>query len=95
MAAGKPVQLIVGKGYNHYEMGETLGNPYAIMGRAALEMMKLANRLTDLLGSAQEDIGAGTPRKKHLFLPRKPNRGTLRPSHHRGQMCVHGGISLQ
>ena len=31
MAAGKPVQLIVGKGYNHYEMGETLGNPYAIM----------------------------------------------------------------
>jgi arylformamidase len=41
MAAGKPVQLIVGKGYNHYEMGETLGNPYAIMGRAALEMMKL------------------------------------------------------
>jgi arylformamidase len=41
VAAGKPVQLIVGKGYNHYEMGETLGNPYAIMGRAALEMMKL------------------------------------------------------
>jgi len=22
-----PVQLIVGKGYNHYEMGETLGHP--------------------------------------------------------------------
>ena len=41
-AAGKPVQLIVGKGYNHYEVGETLGNPYAILGRAALEMMKLA-----------------------------------------------------
>jgi arylformamidase len=41
LAAGKPVQLIVGKGYNHYEVGETLGNPYAIMGRAALEMMKL------------------------------------------------------
>ena len=41
-AAGKPVQLIVGKGYNHYELGETLGNPYAILGRAALEMMKLA-----------------------------------------------------
>jgi hypothetical protein len=36
-----PVQLIVGKGYNHYEMGETLGDPYAVMGRAALEMMKL------------------------------------------------------
>jgi arylformamidase len=41
-AAGKPVQLIVGKGYNHYEIGESIGNPYAIMGRAALEMMKLA-----------------------------------------------------
>ncbi len=27
MATGKPVQLIVGKGYNHFEMGETLGNP--------------------------------------------------------------------
>lgn len=41
-AAGKPVEVIVGKGYNHYEMGETIGNPYAIMGRAALEMMKLS-----------------------------------------------------
>jgi arylformamidase len=40
-AAGKPVQLIVGKGYNHYEMSETFGNPYGILGRAALEMMKL------------------------------------------------------
>ena len=27
--------------HKYYEMGETLGNPYAIMGRAALEMMKL------------------------------------------------------
>lgn len=43
VATGKPVQLIVGKGYNHFEMGETLGNPYAIMGRAALDMMKLTN----------------------------------------------------
>jgi len=41
-AAGKPVKLIVGKGYNHFEIGESLGNPYAIMGRASLEMMKLA-----------------------------------------------------
>ncbi len=40
-AAGKPVQLIVGKGYNHYEMSETFGNPYGMLGRAALEMMKL------------------------------------------------------
>jgi len=42
LAAGKPVQLIVGRGYNHYETQETLGNPYGFMGRAALEMMKLA-----------------------------------------------------
>jgi arylformamidase len=41
-AAGKPTQLIVGKGYNHYETQETMGNPYGFMGRAALEMMKLA-----------------------------------------------------
>ena len=38
---GKPVQLIVGKGYNHFELYETLGNPYGVAGRAALEMMDL------------------------------------------------------
>jgi arylformamidase len=41
MAASKPVQLIVAKGYNHYEVGETVGNPYAVLGRAAMDMMKL------------------------------------------------------
>ncbi len=41
-AAGKPVTLIVAKGHNHFEIGESLGNPYGIMGRAAFEMMKLA-----------------------------------------------------
>jgi arylformamidase len=40
-AAGKPIELIVGRGYNHFELQETLGNPYGIMGRAAMEMMKL------------------------------------------------------
>jgi arylformamidase len=40
-AAGKPVQLIVATGYNHYEVGETIGNPYAVLGRAAMDMMKL------------------------------------------------------
>ena len=39
--AGKPVQLIAAKGHNHFEMGESLSNPYGIMGRAAMEMMKL------------------------------------------------------
>ena len=40
-AKGKTAELVVGKGYNHYETGETIGNPYAVIGRAAFEMMKL------------------------------------------------------
>jgi arylformamidase len=40
-AAGKPVQLIVGEGYNHFEFPETFGNPYGLLGRAALEQMNL------------------------------------------------------
>jgi arylformamidase len=40
-AAGKPVQYVVLKGYNHFEVGETIGHPYAGLGRAAMEMMKL------------------------------------------------------
>jgi arylformamidase len=39
--AGKLVRLIVAIGYNHYEVGETIGNPYAVLGRAAMDMMKL------------------------------------------------------
>src|SRR5437868_12143106 len=39
---GKPVELLVGEGYNHFEMPETLANPYGLLGRAALEQMKLA-----------------------------------------------------
>jgi len=42
-AAGKPVKLIVAKGHNHFEMGESLANPYGVMGRAAMEMMKLTS----------------------------------------------------
>jgi arylformamidase len=38
-AAGKPVQLLVGEGYNHFEMLETLGSPYGLLGRAVLEQM--------------------------------------------------------
>jgi arylformamidase len=41
-AAGKPVELLVGEGYNHFEMLETLGNPYGLLGRAVLAQMKLA-----------------------------------------------------
>lgn len=40
--AGKPVELVVGEGFNHFEMQETLGNPYGIAGRAALKMMNLS-----------------------------------------------------
>lgn len=40
-AAGKPVTYIVGDGYNHFEMPETLVNPYGLLGRALLEQMKL------------------------------------------------------
>jgi arylformamidase len=41
-AAGKPVELIVGEGYNHFEMLETLGNPYGLLGRAVLAQMGVA-----------------------------------------------------
>ncbi|MFN0304863.1 MAG: alpha/beta hydrolase [Burkholderiales bacterium] len=41
--AGKPVQLLVGEGYNHFEIPETLANPYGLLGRAVLEQMKLAS----------------------------------------------------
>jgi arylformamidase len=40
-AAGKPVQIIVGEGFNHFEMQETLGNPFGLAGRAALQQMQL------------------------------------------------------
>jgi arylformamidase len=40
-AAGKPVELIVGEGFNHFEMQETFGNPYGLAGRAALAQMQL------------------------------------------------------
>jgi arylformamidase len=41
-AAGKPVKLVIGEGYNHFEMYETLANPYGVLGEAVLEQMKLA-----------------------------------------------------
>jgi arylformamidase len=40
-SAGKSVELLVGAGYNHFEMAETLANPYGVLGRAALSMMKV------------------------------------------------------
>ena len=46
-AAGKPVELIVGEGYNHFELLETLANPYGLTGRAMLEQMKLMRNSND------------------------------------------------
>jgi len=40
-AAGTRVQLLVGEHYNHFELPETLGNPYGLLGRAALDLMGL------------------------------------------------------
>jgi len=40
-AAGKPIEFFVGEGFNHFEMQETMGNPFGLGGRAALRMMKL------------------------------------------------------
>ncbi len=41
--AGKPVELLVGEGYNHFEMLETLANPYGLLGRAVLAQMRLTD----------------------------------------------------
>jgi arylformamidase len=41
-AAGKPADLIVGDAYNHFELLETLANPYGLTGRALLRQMGLA-----------------------------------------------------
>ncbi len=40
--AGKPAELLVAEGYNHFEILETLANPHGFLGRAAMGMMKLA-----------------------------------------------------
>jgi arylformamidase len=39
--AGKKVRLLVGEYYNHFELPETLGNPYGLLGWAALDLMGL------------------------------------------------------
>ena len=38
---GKPAELIIGEAYNHFELLETLANPYGLTGRAMLRQMKL------------------------------------------------------
>ena len=41
-AVGIPAELIVGEAYNHFELLETLANPYGLIGRALLRQMGLA-----------------------------------------------------
>ncbi|MCW5771147.1 MAG: alpha/beta hydrolase [Rhodospirillaceae bacterium] len=38
----QPCEYLVGKGYNHFEVIETLGTPQGVLGAAALKQMKLA-----------------------------------------------------
>jgi len=42
-AKQKNAELIVAEGYNHFELFETMANPYGIVGRARLRQMGLAN----------------------------------------------------
>ncbi len=39
--AGKSAEIIRAEGYNHFELAETLGNPYGPLGRALLAQMKI------------------------------------------------------
>ncbi len=39
--AGKKVRLLIGEHCNHFELPESLVNPYGLLGRAALELMGL------------------------------------------------------
>jgi arylformamidase len=45
-AADKAAELIVGEDYNHFELLETLANPYGLAGRAMLRQMALAPAIT-------------------------------------------------
>lgn len=40
-AAGRLAGLVIGEHYNHFELPETLGNSYGLLGRATLELMGL------------------------------------------------------
>jgi arylformamidase len=41
-SAGKPVRLVLAEGYNHFEIAETMANPYGAVGRALLAQMQLS-----------------------------------------------------
>lgn len=39
--AGKPYKFFINENYNHFEMMETYGNPYGLLGHSVMEQMKL------------------------------------------------------
>ena len=41
-AKGKTAELLIAEGYNHFELFETMANPYGFAGRARLQQMGLA-----------------------------------------------------
>src|ERR1700729_793110 len=45
-AADKPAELIAGEAYNHFELLETLANPFGVAGRAMLQQMRLDPTMT-------------------------------------------------
>tara|TARA_Y100000814_G_scaffold275042_2_gene234172 strand:- start:691 stop:1011 length:321 start_codon:yes stop_codon:yes gene_type:complete len=40
-AAGKPIELLVGTGFNHFEIRDSLASDYGFLGRKILEQMGL------------------------------------------------------
>jgi arylformamidase len=48
---GKPAELIVGEAYNHFELLETLANPYGLTGSAMLRQMGLGRQMPPSSGS--------------------------------------------
>ena len=42
-AAGKPVELVEAPYFNHFEILESLSNPYGPNGRSAIALMKLSS----------------------------------------------------
>jgi arylformamidase len=40
-AADKPVKFFINENYNHFEMMETFGSPYGLLGRQVLQQMQL------------------------------------------------------
>jgi arylformamidase len=40
--SGKPIEFVIGQGYNHFEMPQTLANPYGVLGELVLQQMGLS-----------------------------------------------------